>query len=71
MYKHVVQQPAAGAGRDLGDDRRYGSGVRHVGVEEYVKECLPAWTQVGSDTLQGIKEYRLINEKSTITGIEK
>ena len=42
----MVWQPAADAGRDLGEDRRYGSGVRHAGVQEYVQECLPAWTQV-------------------------
>ena len=40
----------AGAGRDLGEDRQYGSGVRHAGVDEYVKECLPAWTQVVADS---------------------
>ena len=45
----MVWQPAADAGRDLGEDRQYGSGVRHAGVDEYVKECLPAWTQVVAD----------------------
>ena len=48
----------AGAGRDLGEDRQYGSGVRHAGVDEYVKECLPAWTQVVADSL-GYSRVRL------------
>ncbi len=51
----MVWQPAAGAGRDLGEVSQYGSGVRHAGVQEYVKECLPAWTQVVLDTASGIK----------------
>ena len=54
-YKNVVWQPAAGAGIDLGEDSQYGSGVRHAGVQEYVKEFLPAWTQVVGDTCSDFK----------------